>query len=222
MLCLQLVWTSVSKELLYWVKWCLHLSWCAVPWSSSQGVLRKEYKKTVSMQWYSQNTFTVSSDLRLREYLNLRRVLCIPLLFFQEGIQLLPLQCPVARTSTAGPCRVWKLLPVGFELADSRFCLILLLYWTSENSVPFSLSSLWFMIVYHPSKPALIYIRWESVPMVFYCSEYSPGQVRYIHITDIFHLRAGRGEEAVTWRGWMKGEGSKRDLKQEQGRTGPC
>lgn len=173
------------------------------------------------MQWYSQNTFPVSSDLRLRECLKLRSSLCsIPVL--SGGHPVAPLQCPVARTSTAGPCRVWKPLPVGFELADSRFCLILLLRWKSENSVPFSLSSLWFMIVYHLSKPALIYIRWESVPMVFCRSEHSPGQIRYIHITDIFHLRAGRGKEAATWKGWMRGEGSKRDLKQEQRRTGPC
>lgn len=77
----------------------------------------------------SQSAFPVCTDLRLRVWTRGRFSVFhdsqwILLVFSHEGVQLLLLRRPVARSSTAELCGVWKRLPDGFELADTRLALI--------------------------------------------------------------------------------------------------
>lgn len=135
-LCVQLVWTSVSKELLHWVKWQLYLSCCTVPKSSLQGVLREEYKKTAGVQWYwCWCSFRKVSSCSICSVL------------WQGALQL----------DRAG-CESCFLLVLSLQIAGSVWSHSCIGNQGTMFLIHHLLCDSWLCVT-----PALIYIRWESV-----------------------------------------------------------
>lgn len=111
--------------------------------------------------------------------------------------------CSFRKVSSCSICSIlWQGAP-QLDHAGCKSCFLLFLSWLDfflEVREQCSLFTI-FSVIHDCVSPQQTCTALHQVgicPYSLYHSEYNPGQVRYIQVTDIFHLGAGRGEETVT------------------------